>query len=485
MNYSQRKDVIEKLEILEKKFPVENWKLYGIHVWPLLKVRFFFDEYQKLNNKQSLIQKGFFLQKMNNLRQRMISFPDSIAEIAKFKSRKAEFLFSGAYSHRVWHKGEFINRYFDPIIHYLETKNISSLGVEYSSLKNNSIPYIKGDKIIHLFRIHKVGNDPLLSDQDFIRFLEEVEKLFGAKKQAVISVLAHTVISILQWKRFYLYVFKKIRPKFSFGLCYYSIPMWGMNAAAKELGISSIDMQHGTQGKFHAAYCFGKIPEEGYNILPKEFWCWDKESYEQILSWTKGTFHQTKFSGNPWFEFLLLDSHKSREIFPKDKPIILYTHQPLKPLMDDYFIETIKKTKETYHWWIRLHPNMNKKERTQLLEIFQENDIMNFVNIDKATELPLPVLLKECTLHISKFSGSIIEAAILGTPSIILEEIGICSFQNIINKGKAIGIKEPTADLLVKGIREASTIKISSLDEEINFQIVIDKMLEEKRLSPF
>ena len=49
----------------------------------------------------------------------------------------------------------------------------------------------------------------------------------------------------------------------------------GIIASARELNISTIEVQHGKQGRFQAAYAGWNIfPENGYVNLPDNFWCW-------------------------------------------------------------------------------------------------------------------------------------------------------------------------------------------------------------------
>ena len=55
---------------------------------------------------------------------------------------------------------------------------------------------------------------------------------------------------------------------------WYFPDMIGVCAAASELGIKAIDVQHGKQGKYQAMYSgWTKIPESGYALMPDNFWC--------------------------------------------------------------------------------------------------------------------------------------------------------------------------------------------------------------------
>ena len=51
--------------------------------------------------------------------------------------------------------------------------------------------------------------------------------------------------------------------------------------------------------------------------------------------------------------------------------------------------------------------------------------------------MPLPLLLNNCQLHISKSSGSIVQAALMNRYSLIIDELGVNSYRDLINEGIA------------------------------------------------
>ena len=55
--------------------------------------------------------------------------------------------------------------------------------------------------------------------------------------------------------------------------CWYLPDMMGICAAASELKIRTIDIQHGKQGKYQAMYSgWTNIPSNGYDLMPEKFW---------------------------------------------------------------------------------------------------------------------------------------------------------------------------------------------------------------------
>lgn len=473
MNFERRKDIILKLEAIEDQFPVTEWMVNGIHIWPILKNLIFFKEiYPHQGAAGAQAPLSSFL-KLNGLYKKGFQ---TLQKLMKLRLKQADFVFSGGYIHRVWNEQVYINRYFDPMIAYLESKNRSTLGLEYLEQKETPIGFVRIEHLNVFFYMNSINLDALSKDECFVRFLELVSDSFSFGKGEILEILKKTLVSVMSWKRFYLYIFKRVKPKYSFGLCYYNNAMYGMILAAKEMGITSVDMQHGTQGKYHAAYQFTKVPENGYNCLPNEFWCWEEESFASILNNPIGKYHKPVISGNPWVTFLSEKGSENNQFFPKDKPLILFTHQPLKPVLDDYLLETIQKTKNQYCWWIRLHPTISEKDQREIYDLLKKYNVENDVEVDIATQLPLPIILKYTSLHLSKYSGAIIEAMLTGTITIVLEGIGVKTFQSIIAQGKAVGLEHPSVTNLITVIDQQINLDYQSNNELYDFKDLVDRI---------
>jgi hypothetical protein len=357
MESSERIKLIEKLNKYESVFPVEKWQVGDIHVWPIIKVQIFFicfkDKKISKDKKNGVWKKLFYKIRSNG--SGLIKLLFSIYHFLLFWPKESRILFSGASTHRVLFNGQYINRYYQLILEYLQKKNIHYEIFEYQGLDNQNLDIAYIHKIQPLFK-KKQNLSSLMNDPGFISFLEILNKETGIEAEQFLVSLKQGVENIDSWANLYGYIFKKTKAKYTIGLCYYSNPMFGMNLAAKRMGVLSIDFQHGTQGPLHFAYTFNKKPIGGYNILPNQFWCWDEESADHLKSWILND-HIVKIVGNPWIEFITEQQFDQYHL-PIDKPIVLFTHQPLKPILDSYLLETINSTKNKYHWWIRVHPRI-------------------------------------------------------------------------------------------------------------------------------
>ena len=459
MTFEDRNLVLEKLNALEQQYPVDTWRINGIDIWPVLKRELFFFEYKKAQHKKSKKPRPSFARKVMSAFKRRLS---AYIQLMTLKLSASPFVFAGTPSHRVRWDGKAYNRYFDPIISYLSSRKVTSYFTEYRGIDKDAVfhqgNFIDCSILIHAFRgdyrflqgkeAFKAEWLRLSKEPAFQAFLAALRLKFPAYEKDMEKLLLPVLKEIESWRQLYTYLFRKIKPTYAVGLCYYSYAIYGMNLAAHDLGVTSVDMQHGGQGALHPAYSFTKIPDQGFNTLPKEFWCWDEVSCAHIEGWSAGKAHQARLLGNPWFAFLKENALTFEENFPKDKQLILFSHQPMVPVLDQYLLESIKQTKEIYHWWIRLHPRISKTEEEALKILLKEHGIFDDVELQKATHLPLPVVLNQAAVHISKFSGTIIEGVMLGVPTIILEEVGYHTFTQLIKEGKAIALPHPNAEKL-------------------------------------
>src|SRR5690606_25150025 len=108
-----------------------------------------------------------------------------------------------------------------------------------------------------------------------------------------------------------------------------------------------------------------------------------------INKWLKdNSYYDVLNKGNPWIDFILKHDNS---IINEKRDIILYTLQ--QEYLDDYILDAIKQTPTQFIWWIRLHPRMTQAKK-QIENQLLERDIQQKVEIEKATLIPLPIILK-------------------------------------------------------------------------------------------
>lgn len=467
MNYSERRALVDWLNQVELDYPVNSWVVNGVKIWPLIKMHLFFSIfYPAIHNRSTWIRLKLFLKRMWLAVRGISAFFFRL----QLKFLKAPVVFAGAGAHRVTYQDFRFNRYFDPMLDFLEENQVRSYLFEYQGESSN---VYKPGRVVELEKLFPYFYCRSFFHRGVIQNKESLDKvIFAASEKWGISVpeveksLKERVDQVFAWSNLFHWIFSKTQPEYSVGLCYYKDQMLGMNLACSRLGIKSVDMQHGLSGDLHAAYSgFNRAPDIGYELLPDIFWTWDAGSSTCINNWISRTgtrFHKVVQGGNPWIEYLMSDPALERAVkLPED--IIVYALQPVYPIIEDHIMVAIKKTAGKYNWWLRLHPRSSQAFRDDLERLLLQHEIFDKVEVALATSLPLPFIFKNTVAHISKFSGTIIEASICGVISIIVDELGVESSQDQIESGKAFSYLGDDADAVISLIEACSEKCLSKL----------------------
>ncbi len=442
---------------LEKEFPVNDWQINSIHIWPYIRIKLFFYLINKIENKQSDPPKNKEELKYSKLRvllyhlkQLLIKFPKDYFFYKRWLNKLPEkdFMFLGSDTHRVDFKNKRYNRYFDTWIGeynlsekslFLENDRISKKN-QYN--KENVFKFKSALKPhIFLKKINLISTRYFLNGNNyekFINYLKEsnITKDFSDKYNKV--KLENWFTNSFQIKiDFFIKVLKTIKPKKIFLLCFYDTEeMFAIIVAANKLKIKTIEMQHGSLGELHLSYgSWSKMPKEGYSIFPTTFLSWDKHSKNIIDDWSKNIIsHNCILTGNPWIDYWNKKSSKY-----KHNDFILYSLQPINDNFNktfpDNLIQVIIESK--YKWFIRLHPR-EINSISSIIHFFKTKKISKKVNLLDATRDPLPILIKNAKLHVTFSSGCTIEASLMNVKTVLLGIVGNNYYSDLIKQGKAI-----------------------------------------------
>ncbi|MFL5754304.1 MAG: hypothetical protein ACJ76F_12910 [Bacteroidia bacterium] len=486
MKLANREDIRKFILQIEKDFPVNDWKFNQMHLWPLLRLELFFFIRKQFNLKNKLNENSGQVQVLN--KKTVASASESLVSriVGKFSKSlqhlkfignldEKENVFFAHNDHRIIYEGVSYNRFFDTLINTLslsqtsymleigdkESKQLANPGIiiQYREQLENYKAYLS---LRRFFTKEKISFE--LEDYDLLLdFLNKNEVTKGFSEKFSKSKLRELVINEYNL-RFLLFkkVLGKIKPKRLIALCYYSD--LSLIAAANKLNIETIDMQHGAQAPAHLAYgSWSNIPAEGYNFLPRNYWCWNEQSRSVISEWAVLTEKYRSFvGGNVW-----VDHWMGKNDPCSSTGFILYTLQPdsltLNQLFPDSLIREIRSGK--HKWFIRLHPRQLKNS-AEITAYLEQHGIFNLVNIDDATKEPLPLLLKHCLIHVTNSSASAIEASLFGKKTILLHEIGKLYYADLISESKAVFIA-PDPEFQVNFDKVLSSLKITGEEQYI------------------
>ncbi|PRX43502.1 hypothetical protein [Salegentibacter salegens] len=464
-----------------EEYPVETWIIGGINIWPILKKSIFFTILVENGGKNQQIS-PIYIRAYKKIKKLIKAW----IYVKRLKLEKANFLFSSSYQQRIFYKDREFNRFIEPLMDYLEEQGEKSYLLEYPEVKKERA--YRPERIVDiqcmlaLYSSSKNKNKYVEELKQLARFDEFLENVYvktnldaGYNKNRLIRI----ILSIKSWEKVYTKIIKLTNPRYVLGLVYYSDAIYGLNLAARKLGVTSIDLQHGGMGKAHPAYFFNKIPAEGYNLLPDIFWVWSDSDYKNINNWAKKTPHNVLLGGNPWIG-LLGKKENNKKSINKKRPVILFTLQPINDIIPSYLYKIIAETTEEFEWWLRFHPRMTGEEKKGVLDKLSNFGILDSITFDYSSKAPLPVVLRECDLHISFSSGSITEAAIMHRFSLILSETGINFYENLIEEGWAFPCIERDPQIIKNKIRiYLERGQNSILNKEVDYRETLKLLLKE------
>lgn len=428
----------------ERLFPVNLWEMNDIDVWPLLRTKIRFEVLEgnvesvaRNNNSQEQGYEGIFPATS------LFENDEPIDVFILFDSFLRIKLMDEKTIHRI---SGFFNE-------QLRGKSLTVANLEYSEHGFKTVRPIDESYLIQPEYEYFIGNRNSYSTTELEKF-HEVKDFFYQKLGCHLYCLNLDQINyetarISRMSDFFKELFIIKKTKIIFIINYYNELGAAAIAAAKELNIVSVDIQHGNYSPIQY-FGWSNIPENGYNTLPSYFWSWNRQNTEEInKSFFPLTHHQAVAGGNAWLE-MWMDQNSSivkyyeRKLIEYTTPTqknILITLQPMYGLggwdknIPDWLLQTIADSSDEYKWFIRYHHQMLGKFIQEYEQC--ETLLSDFIKIGKvetiiSTNEPLMAVLKNMDVHITAFSTSVIDAQYVCVPSVTLYRNAETYFENEI-----------------------------------------------------
>ncbi len=443
--------VMEFIAHIEDKCPVADWTVDNLHVWPLIRVSMAYSFMINISSKPA-----------DNIKITNIS-RDTINYAGQGHRRKENLIecradavfLSLTDTARVKVGDSLHDSLCNHLMQLLEKKNISSLHMGLSS--KYDLEQASNTKIVDVKRY-------IDSTMDYINPVKrQVSNLYGLdifnKELACflesnnviiplydIDRVKQMVIGVRNTANFFNLVFNRVRPALGFVSCYYGQVGMAFNLACRENNIKSFDLQHGHQTDFHFAYAnWNNVPSQGYELLSDYFWCWGKKEADIINKWSSSikAVHKPIIGGNPWYE--AVKGYIAKDFYDKvdtlnslcnGKLNVLYTHQASYGL-DDWIIDAVESSPQSWFWWIRLHPRIDDFEKSMIVDKLNKCRNRNF-DINVPTAIPLPILFNNMDVHVTGFSSCITEATVYGLFSVVTHFYGIELYSRDIEEGQVV-----------------------------------------------
>ena len=248
-------------------------------------------------------------------------------------------------------------------------------------------------------------------------------------------------------------------------VCYYGFVGMAVNLACRKLGIPSIEYQHGVQTQYHPMYSnWMNVPENGYAMLPSNFWVWGTHTYDIISNWTQQSrFHSVEVVGNAWLAYYQhkvfpLITSPSPAIYRDDRVKILVSLQAFPEQYKAFVTQCILDSPANWLWVLKEHPTCPMTEeqvQTEFGELLQRNKVY------LERDLSLYELLNKChfSSHITAYSTVAFECEYYGIPTVFFHENGIEGNQDLIERCPHFFAAHSTIELL------------SSIEQSLSMQI--------------
>lgn len=448
------------LNELEERFPVGQWRIDGIHIWPMIRLELatnlthyvmypaLYDSTNSASNVGRLPKLLF--QEASGLIRYGKAFVGDFSRNAKAKRAEIVFLSDGiSFSFLI---DSWYEKWCDPFISKLSEENILSFMMtpthQYRIPRRTPSRFIQPS--LDWIRLKTLlSSTKQQKKRGLDRFQEFADFVGGRPLRASLPDLGsiqNQCLVVIKYAEFFERFFSEIKPRFGFLVSYYNIVGMAFNLACRRLGIVSVDIQHGLQGDLHWAYGrWRNVPEEGYEVLPRFFWVWSDVEAEAIRRWSSphSPWHQPIAGGNLFLD--IWQSSDNEMVNYYDEKIgdfkrektgfihILYTVGYEEADKLTMIFDAIKQSESFCWWWLRMHPG-KLKEKDAFKRAIREHGLTNG-EVDLATDLPLYALLRQMDLHLTFYSSSVFEAEEMGVPSVVVGVFGQELFSNQISSG--------------------------------------------------
>jgi hypothetical protein len=211
-----------------------------------------------------------------------------------------------------------------------------------------------------------------------------------------------------------------------FTIPYASLLGTALCAAGRKRGVPVLDVQHGLIGAPNPYYQLGVA--NGFNTLPSHIWLWDDEG---VAKPQMGGAGASFVGGNPYYA-LVGAERRSRPEWAISKEggrndVLVTLSNAAVPL---WLPGLIGEAPASWRWWVRLHPAAFNRaggvaDGAELLAPFSN------VELERASRLPLPILIEIADIHVTEGSSSALEARAAGLATLFYTRVGYEYFRGL------------------------------------------------------
>lgn len=490
-------DAVKFVNKIETKFPVDEWKIDDIEIWPLIRpkiVVYLVSDKTICNNGKLIKLKKYF----NLLKEFYIYFKLTLKDKKHNigNSKNFDILISSSNIDRTIQLDNKLlyDTNCDPFYDTFKNRfNLKVLILEKFSIDKQNLPRYSRSKFFNMIIIKslilsklnffKRHNLRLSKYDEFKNYL----KNFGIPEYIVNEeTIKKNVVFYEVLSKYLMKKLKNNNVKLVLMICYYSAQNFALSLACNKLNIPCVDIQHGCAGNscHRMYYSWMNIPINGYKLMPKGFWCWDKEDARAINEWQYKKAKSYVICGGRlirknWIDRKdILYNYYLRKISQyieiakeKNLKIILVTLQP--GVAYNKWFEDIIRQETGYLWIIREHFTSDTCQTNFMNSLKQYNNII----LTRSKDFPLEFLLIILDIHITYSSSVIIDAEYFSKQSIMLDRLACNRYKKYFDLG-CLEYAKDADELLIKIEKLISRKYIRKQDDENMYDKGIDKLMK-------
>lgn len=409
-----------KIKEIELKINLNDFEVNGINLWPLIRSEYYQQNFrQNFGLKNKLNLKSFYYHVRNFLK---------ILDLVRLKNINLFLLYGSDKSGKLCVNNKTIDKHFSPFeIEYGKNQTIK---IEYGKI-DPSFPKSNSINISLLFFLWK-SIFKIFYKKKFKSKIEIVNRNLY-KIGISIKGLSDKIIEFFLLMAFFNFILRVNKPKKVFVKSFDNLISFSLIASANKRGIETVEYQHGQQGENSLRYTnWNNVPKNGFTLIPKTFWIWDKIFEKKFLQWIpKQNYHKIFIGENLWFKYLHKYISPKKTNLDTNKIMVLICLQFSK--VPNILLEAMKISQNII-WLVRLHPR-EQHMIDNVAKSLKSNGIdMQYVDMKYSNKYLLEEIIPNVSVVISGFSTVLYESFYLGKKAITINDEGKKAYSEFIKK---------------------------------------------------
>jgi hypothetical protein len=440
-------DVCEAIWEVERKLDLLDWELRGILVWQGLR----FETYLRLCRALGIFDMG----------------PAGDGAGLGSRLARAAARLRGCLTHNPF----FGSATFDALVfEHVQTKLVDGRGICIHTDDLAAELAARGERVMLLDRAdrgrHRKAPDPRRMYLDAIELASAVCRRTGrislsTAEADVVTALERSLHARLgasvplrarlegyvPWFRTEHALFRRLLTKRTPARVYCVCAYGGLAPlikAARDMGVQSIELQHGTMSRYHLGYSFPVRPRrQRLEYFPDLFYSWG-EPWQSLIELPIDR-ERVVARGFPYFE---RQRSRYQHVARRERDVLVLSQGAIGRQLADVLFAAIDAF-DGRHIYYKLHPSeyAGWRERESLLRLAQRPNVQVIADGD------LYELMARCGTQIGVFSTAIYEGLEFGCRTVLVDLPGIEYMRDLIATGRT----EPFADFVARLRAERGT----------------------------